>query len=179
MEETEIGKKIIELRKKVNITQADIAEQAKVSVRTIQRIEQGYVRPRLSTLKLISDTLDYNLSNLSTNDRIDQTLLFFVHLSTLLDIVLFPILVLIWNNSMSKLLEREARRAINFQISYLFLMLLSWAIMACGYFYLPFLFAGIVILASLVIIVTILSVRNMLAKKVKPIYLFEIKYIKY
>jgi uncharacterized Tic20 family protein len=151
-----------------------------VSVRTIQRIEQGYVRPRLSTLKFLSEALDYNLSNITTNDRIDQTLLFFVHLSTILDIILFPILVIIWNNSMSKTLEREAKRAINFQISYLLLMLISWAIIASGYFYLPLVVVGIVLLASLVVIVTVLSVRNMLAvaKKQKPIYLFEIKYIK-
>ncbi len=59
-------------------------------------------------------------------------------------------------------------------------MLISWAIIASGYFYLPLVVVGIVLLASLVVIVTVLSVRNMLAvaKKQKPIYLFEIKYIK-
>jgi transcriptional regulator with XRE-family HTH domain len=181
MTQPEIGTKISELRKKMSITQAVLAEQAKVSPRTIQRIEQGHVVPRISTLKLISEALDYNLSSISTNDRIDQTLLFFIHLSTFLDFIIFPILILIWNNSMSEVVEKEAKRAINFQISYLVLMIVFLGLILCGYLYLPLIAVGISLLVCLVLVVSILSVINMvgITKKKKAIYLFEIRYFKY
>lgn len=52
-----IGNKIIELRKTKGLSQEDLAEIAKVNVRTIQRIENNENIPRGNTLTLISEGL--------------------------------------------------------------------------------------------------------------------------
>jgi transcriptional regulator with XRE-family HTH domain len=54
------GRKISEARKLKGLTQEQLAEQAKVNLRTIQRIEANETNPRSSTLKLICDVLDLN-----------------------------------------------------------------------------------------------------------------------
>ncbi len=48
-----IGKKIVELRKSKGYTQEELAEKAKVNLRTIQRIENDENKPSGNTLKLI------------------------------------------------------------------------------------------------------------------------------
>lgn len=180
MQQPELGLKIIELRKNLSITQEELANQTGVSTRTIQRIEQGEVTPRLTTLKLLSEALDYNLNNIATNSRIDKTILFFVHLSSIVIFILFPILVLIWNNSMSKTLEIEAKRAINFQISYLLCILFGVVIVLLGRFYLPLFAVGTILLVGCPIVFTIVCIRNMilLNNQIKAKYPFEIKFLK-
>ncbi|MBI9055915.1 MAG: helix-turn-helix transcriptional regulator [Bacteroidales bacterium] len=54
----ELGKKLIELRKKKGLTQEDLVEKCNLSVRTLQRIESGEVTPRNTTIKLIFEALE-------------------------------------------------------------------------------------------------------------------------
>jgi len=54
----EIGKRIKEIRIKRGLSQEDLAESAKVNLRTIQRIENNETTPRGKTLKLIFDILE-------------------------------------------------------------------------------------------------------------------------
>ena len=56
-----IGKKIKEARKKKGLSQEDLAESAKVNLRTIQRIEKNENEPRGKTLNLICSVLDITL----------------------------------------------------------------------------------------------------------------------
>ena len=55
---TEIGIRIKEIRIKRSLTQEDLAESAKINLRTIQRIENNETTPRGKTLKLIFDALN-------------------------------------------------------------------------------------------------------------------------
>lgn len=57
----EFGKKLIQVRKAHGLTQEDVAAKSGISVRTIQRIESGIVKPRAFTIKLISETLGFDL----------------------------------------------------------------------------------------------------------------------
>ena len=59
----ETGKLIKELRIKKGMTQEELAEKTEVTSRTIQRIENGEVDPRVYTLQMIAKALevDYNL----------------------------------------------------------------------------------------------------------------------
>jgi len=61
MKQPELGKKISELRKAKGLTQEELVEQCKISVRTLQRIEAGEVTPRSYTLRTIFEALNYNL----------------------------------------------------------------------------------------------------------------------
>lgn len=181
MQQPELGLKITELRKNLSMTQDDLANQTGVSTRTVQRIEQGEATPRLATLKLLSEALDYNLNAVATNSRIDKTIMFFIHLSSVFLFILFPILVLIWNNSMSKTLETESKRAINFQISYLLSILFAIGILLLGIIYLPLLAVGTMLLIGCPVFYSIVCIRNMilLNNQVKAKYLFEIKFVKW
>lgn len=61
MNQPELGKLISEIRNQKGITQKQLSESCNIDIRTIQRIECGEVVPRHSTLKLISEFLEYDL----------------------------------------------------------------------------------------------------------------------
>ncbi|WP_299219169.1 helix-turn-helix transcriptional regulator [uncultured Aquimarina sp.] len=62
MRQPELGKKIAALRKSKRITQESLVERSGISVRTIQRIENGEANPRNHTIEKILSALDSNMS---------------------------------------------------------------------------------------------------------------------
>jgi transcriptional regulator with XRE-family HTH domain len=64
MNQPELGKKIVELRKSKGLTQDELVEKCNLNIRTLQRIEYGEVTPRNYTLKIILSALDYSALNL-------------------------------------------------------------------------------------------------------------------
>ncbi|WP_448697908.1 helix-turn-helix domain-containing protein [Mucilaginibacter sp. AW1-3] len=66
MKQPALGQKITELRNAKGITQKELAEQCKVDIRSIQRIEAGEVVPRMYTLNLLSEVLDCDFKNITT-----------------------------------------------------------------------------------------------------------------
>lgn len=69
MDQPELGKKIVELRKAKGFTQEELVEKCKLSVRTIQRIEAGEVVPRSYTVRIIFAALDYQSNEPKTESR--------------------------------------------------------------------------------------------------------------
>lgn len=67
MEIHDFRKKLIEVRKQKGLTQGEVAEKCKVTTRTIQRIESGIVKPRASTIKIISKSLGFDFFETSRN----------------------------------------------------------------------------------------------------------------
>ncbi|MGK0314620.1 MAG: NADH dehydrogenase [Saprospiraceae bacterium] len=59
-----IAKRISDARIAKGLSQEDLAEQAQINIRTIQRIEQSESVPRGKTLRLISDALEIDISDL-------------------------------------------------------------------------------------------------------------------
>jgi len=82
MRQPELGRKLGELRHEKGYTQKELSDQCGIDIRTIQRIEGGEVLPRISTLKLISETLKFDVNILKGNhslknkDQHRQTLLY-------------------------------------------------------------------------------------------------------
>jgi transcriptional regulator with XRE-family HTH domain len=77
MKQSELGKKIFELRKAQGLTQEELAIKSNVTVRTLQRIEAGVVTPRSYIIKLIFTALNYSsydFSELNSEKR------FFAHI---------------------------------------------------------------------------------------------------
>jgi transcriptional regulator with XRE-family HTH domain len=62
MKQPELGKKISEIRNSKGLTQEALVEKCNISVRTIQRIENGEVTPRSYTVKAIMEALEYDLN---------------------------------------------------------------------------------------------------------------------
>ena len=65
MKQPDLGKMISKLRNEKGLTQEELVEKCNISVRTIQRIENGEVSPRTYTIKTILAALevDFNLLN--------------------------------------------------------------------------------------------------------------------
>ena len=63
MNQPELGKKILELRLAKGLTQSELAEKCKISLRTIQRIELAEVAPRSYSLKSIFSVLEFDYFN--------------------------------------------------------------------------------------------------------------------
>ena len=59
-----IGQKIKDVRKKKGLSQEELAELAKINLRTIQRIENNENEPRGKTLNLICQVLDLNTEDI-------------------------------------------------------------------------------------------------------------------
>ncbi len=53
MQQPTLGQRLTALRKAKNLTQEELVEKSRVSVRTIQRIEAGEVQPRVYTVKIL------------------------------------------------------------------------------------------------------------------------------
>ncbi len=67
------SKIIRELRKKKGITQEELATQANVNLRTIQRIENNQSLPRESTLLLICEVLEIDIRQLKEKTSIKES----------------------------------------------------------------------------------------------------------
>lgn len=88
MQQPELGKKILELRKTKGLTQQELVEKCNLSVRTLQRIESGKVRPRSITVRLVFEALEFDYDNFldlkkREKERIDQNWLEQFHISLL------------------------------------------------------------------------------------------------
>ena len=57
MQQPELGKRLTALRKEKGLTQEELADKSRVSVRTIQRIEAGEVLPRTVTIRILLEAL--------------------------------------------------------------------------------------------------------------------------
>jgi len=92
---TGIGKRIKEIRIKRGLSQENLAESAKINLRTIQRIENNETTPRGNTLKLIFDVLDIEIIERETTKinqkktKIDNYLIWSLFLTLLIIICSF------------------------------------------------------------------------------------------
>ncbi|MFD2566773.1 helix-turn-helix domain-containing protein [Pseudotenacibaculum haliotis] len=73
METKNLAKKLKELRSLRGMSQEYLAEESRVSLRTIQRIENNESTPTGETIKRIASALDVELSELSEQGSISET----------------------------------------------------------------------------------------------------------
>jgi transcriptional regulator with XRE-family HTH domain len=60
----EFGARLKEIRTSLNISQKELSEQTGLTLRTIQRIENNEVKPSLHSIKVISEALEIESSEL-------------------------------------------------------------------------------------------------------------------
>ncbi len=120
-----IGEKIRDVRKKKGLTQEELAEYAKVNLRTIQRIENSESDPRGKTLNLICQVLELNAEDiLDYGKHTDNNYLIFLHLSVLFGIIIptgnIILPVILWFNKKDKIigLDDIGANLINFQVTW-------------------------------------------------------------
>jgi transcriptional regulator with XRE-family HTH domain len=182
-----LAKRVKELRKRNGITQELLAENSGLSLRTVQRIENGETQPTGDSIKRLSSAL-----NVTPNELIDWQIiedskaLLLLNLSQL-GFIAFPLLgillpLIIWTSKKDKIkdIDYVGKSILNFQISWT-LLLFSLII---GLFIISKLelinisFAGILITIStmyflnfLVVISNIFRYHN--GKSVKYISVFQ------
>jgi transcriptional regulator with XRE-family HTH domain len=118
-----IGEKILEIRKRKGLTQENLADLAKINLRTLQRIEKGDTEPQSNTLKSLCNVLEINFEDLIDYGKIEDTkYLLFLHLSVLsfliipLGNILIPLILWLIKRERIIDLNKQGANLLNFQI---------------------------------------------------------------
>lgn len=170
------GQLIKELRLKKGITQEDLAAKTDISVRTIQRIENGDVDPRAFTLQSIANALEVDFevlanseSDLNAAEEMKSSRwLPLLHLSGLFLLIIPPILVWIGKRDEVKGIRKHAVDVINFQLS------MSLYILPFVAFFSPPILIVLVLFSQTVILINTIKVTS--HKEYK--YPFNIRFLK-
>jgi len=161
------GQLIKDLRLKKGITQEELAAKTNISVRTIQRIENGKVDPRAYTLHTIASALEVDFEELincdkaaSEGSRLNKSSIWLplLHLSGLFILLFPPVVIWIWKRDHIKNIREHGIDVINFQLSMLILLIPS-GILAGLFITIPIIiFLGV--FSTIVIIINTIRVLN-------------------
>jgi uncharacterized Tic20 family protein len=130
MNQPDLGLKVAELRQHKGLTQERLAELCEVSPRTIQRIESGEVDPRAYTLHCLGSALDFDFGEADeTNENLWLVIL---HLSSAVLWLIVPLVLWSWKKNRSYKIDKQARLALNFQITMSLLLFAAAAFLLVG-----------------------------------------------
>lgn len=186
---SEIGKKIKDARKTKGLSQEELADLAKINLRTIQRIETNQNEPRGKTLNLICDALEINAEDLlDYGKQYDKSYIIYFHLSVLsflaipIGNIILPLIL--WLTKKDKLIGLKAigAKVLNFQIVWTF----TTSIVAIGYAFMKimhyenfnFLLYILMGLYLLNIVLPIVASVKLKKENMKPTYPTLIQFIK-
>ncbi len=139
MNQPDLGLKVAELRQQKALTQERLAELCEVSLRTIQRIESGEVDPRAYTLHCLGAALDFDFGE--DNTEHEQVWLAALHLSSILCLLVIPLLLWSWKKKQSYKIDQQGRQVLNFQITMTLVLFAAMFILLVG---VPLLFVGMI-----------------------------------
>ena len=125
MNEKKLSQKVRELRVRNGFSQEELAEKSGLSLRTIQRIENGETEPRGDSLQRLAKTFNILPNELiEWAEKEDPTALQILNLSSLFFLV-FPLLnilipLILWNSSKDKVagINDLAKKVLNFQTTW-------------------------------------------------------------
>lgn len=137
MDLSDLPIRIKELRKRKGISQEQLAENTGLSLRTIQRIENGETEPRGDSVKRLAQAFDVSVEELSDwTLQEDRGYLMGLNLSGLICMI-FPILgiivtLILWWSKKDKIkgAKELGRQVLNFQITWTLLFFLTYLFLA-------------------------------------------------
>lgn len=177
-----------DVRVKKGYSQEDLADFAKVNVRTIQRLENNQNQPHPKTLNLICQALDINAEDIiDYGKKEDQNYLVIFNL-TVLSFIIIPlgniiIPLILWMTKKDKIigLKKMGANLLNFQIVWTFMFYSCFTFFAImkimHYAFAEFLFYGSVILGILNVVLSISFALKINKGKAKNTYPSLIKII--
>ncbi|WP_298759468.1 helix-turn-helix domain-containing protein [uncultured Psychroserpens sp.] len=132
MDKNQLAKRVKELRNLKGMSQEFLAEESGLSLRTVQRIENGESNPTGESLKRLSDALNVNLDELIDWAIIeDNKYLNYLNLSAL-TFLFFPLLgilvpFILWTSKKGKIknINTLGKDLINFEITWTILLFFS------------------------------------------------------
>jgi uncharacterized Tic20 family protein len=135
MKTTSPASKIKTLRQRLALSQEELANKCKLSLRTIQRIETGETTARGDTLRRLAEALNTIPEELTNQEiSVNNTHLVWMNLSAF-GFLIFPLLGLIlplafWSleKDNKEQVDAVGKRIINFQISWLIVLFLIYLI---------------------------------------------------
>lgn len=126
------GNRIKALRKQKAWSQDELAEHAKLSIRTVQRIENNEVEPRGHSLRQIADALGITADEiLDWGLKEDRGILLGLNLSSLAFLVvpllgiLFPLIIWVSNKSKVKGVDQLGKKILNCLLTFFIIYLLT------------------------------------------------------
>ena len=133
MSKSELSKRVRELRSRKGLSQEQLAENSGLSLRTIQRIENGETEPRGETLKRLMNALEVAPDDLMDwSIAEDKGFLTAVNLSAL-GFFVFPLLgilipLIMWISKKDKLkdINKIGKEILNFQITWTIIVFLTY-----------------------------------------------------
>lgn len=173
----QIGTKIRNTRKQKGLSQEELAEAAKINLRTIQRIEKGENHPRGNTLQLICAALNIQVEELlDYGKEKDSSYLILLHLSVLSFLfvpvgnIILPLIL--WVNKKEKIegLHTLGKNLLNFQISWTIINVVLMIVMITSPSYFDYIL--FVLLALLLINITFPILFSIRINKAKNNYLY-------
>lgn len=138
MKKTELARKIKELRNRKGFSQEELSEKSGLSLRTIQRIENGETEPRGDSLKRLASAFNVSPDDITDWQILEDNSIVNLMSLTQLSFLAFPILgvlvpLVIWISKKDKIrnVDKIGKSIINFQITWtiaIFIAPLIWAI---------------------------------------------------
>lgn len=127
-----VAEKIKQIRTQKGFSQEELADKTNLSLRTIQRVENGKSDPRGNTLIRIADALNVTIDTfIDSQKEEDKTYLASLHISAL-SFLLFPLLGIIlplifWisKKNQIKSLTTHAKKLLSFQITWTILLFMG------------------------------------------------------
>ncbi|HEX3009897.1 MAG TPA: helix-turn-helix domain-containing protein [Bacteroidales bacterium] len=182
MKNNELARKIKELRNRKGFSQEELAEKAGLSLRTVQRIENGETEPRGDSLKRLASAF-----NVSPDEIIDWQITGDNRIVNLLNLtqlsfLVFPALgfllpLMIWISQKDKVknIDKIGKSIINFQVTWtivLFVTFLIWGIdkILKLYIPLPALGPAVLIIPLYIINLAIITANSIRAYKLKEVW---------
>jgi len=140
MENLDLSKRVKELRNRKGLSQELLAETSGLSLRTIQRIENGETTPRGDTLKRLSVALQVLPDeSIDWQGLEDKSILTMLNLSQL-GFLVFPLLgiimpLILWILKKDKIksVNEMGKSILNFQISWVALLFFIYITMVSGF----------------------------------------------
>lgn len=176
MRQPELGKKVAQLRKSLNLTQEELARKSSLGLRTIQRIESGGVKPRNSTIDLLLSTLGVNresLEDFKIYDASKNRLAMFFLIGDVTNRMIyssiqiawisgiFYFLILVVENGLEYLVLTENELGLVFKVSYILIkvwVLISFSLFMRGYIVLSKVFENYRIRLSSYIMIGVMTI---------------------
>lgn len=139
MSKSELSKRVKELRNRKGLSQEQLAENSGLSLRTIQRIENGETEPRGETLKRLMHALDAAPDDLMDWNIVeDKGFLTALNLSAL-GFLFFPLLgilipLILWISKKDKVknVNEMGKAILNFQITWVLMLSLIYFLLISG-----------------------------------------------
>ncbi|MEN7551125.1 serine hydrolase [Rapidithrix thailandica] len=168
MEYPSIAENLIYQRKRKGYTQEELAGKSKVTIRTIQRIEKGEVKPHLQTVKLLAAALAIEVEDLmilkkSQAETSQEKWLLLMHSAPVLGgilplcNILFPLFLWLHKRKHNKVYDMHGRAIVNFQMTMSILFLLSFIALVTLEGYGFFLFIAVIPYTLTVILINIVT----------------------